>query len=452
MKSLSDITASGFASDASAFAGGGGSGDVVGPASATDLAAARFDGTTGKLLQDSRLIVDDNGNVGLGSAPTVYPGFCTVTAGGTLYGGVKGQFIIKTAAGEIVAYMGSGGSAGSVNALSADGTKYISILTGNFYNNILEFFGADLLIDGYGTGAVNGEIGRFTMAGQFLLGTSTAGGSSLLKAAGQIESTTGGFKFPDASVQTTAATTESIQDVIGAMVAAAGGSYDDGAGTITLPSGDGSGNVVGPASATDNALARYDGTTGKLLQNSPVTVDDNGNISITYATVAHAGTGIGNWYGTLALWSSSTLVATVAPTAWNFADTVALQWNSDTGLSRTAAGKLALGNGTAGSFTGELKLTTLTFADGNTMTAADLAKLDGVATGATANSADASLLDRANHTGTQTAATISDFTEASQDVIGAMVAAAGGSYNDGAGTITLPGGGGAPGGSSGELQ
>lgn len=34
-------------------------GDVTGPASATDNAAARFDGTTGKLLQDSPLIIAD---------------------------------------------------------------------------------------------------------------------------------------------------------------------------------------------------------------------------------------------------------------------------------------------------------------------------------------------------------------------------------------------------------
>ena len=43
------------------------------------------------------------------------------------------------------------------------------------------------------------------------------------------------------------------------------------------------------------------------------------------------------------------------------------------------------------------------------MTSADKTKLDGIATGATVNSSDATLLDRANHTGTQTAATISDF-------------------------------------------
>lgn len=45
--------------------------------------------------------------------------------------------------------------------------------------------------------------------------------------------------------------------------------------------GGGSGDVVGPASATDNAIARFDTTTGKLLQNSGVTIDDSGNIDAT---------------------------------------------------------------------------------------------------------------------------------------------------------------------------
>lgn len=38
------------------------------------------------------------------------------------------------------------------------------------------------------------------------------------------------------------------------------------------------GDVVGPASATNNAIARYDLTTGKLIQNSSATVSDNGAI------------------------------------------------------------------------------------------------------------------------------------------------------------------------------
>ena len=43
--------------------------------------------------------------------------------------------------------------------------------------------------------------------------------------------------------------------------------------------GKGTGDVVGPASATDNAVARYDSTTGKLIQNSVVTVGDTGIVA-----------------------------------------------------------------------------------------------------------------------------------------------------------------------------
>lgn len=44
--------------------------------------------------------------------------------------------------------------------------------------------------------------------------------------------------------------------------------------------GAGGGDVNGPASATDNAIARYDTTTGKLLQNSEVTIGDTGSITL----------------------------------------------------------------------------------------------------------------------------------------------------------------------------
>jgi hypothetical protein len=53
------------------------------------------------------------------------------------------------------------------------------------------------------------------------------------------------------------------------------------------------GDVDGPASATDNAVARFDGTTGKLIQNSAVTIDDSGNITPTGSVHAAAGS-VGN--------------------------------------------------------------------------------------------------------------------------------------------------------------
>lgn len=45
----------------------------------------------------------------------------------------------------------------------------------------------------------------------------------------------------------------------------------------------GTGDVVGPASATDNAVARFDTTTGKLIQNSVVTVSDTGEMAGIYS-------------------------------------------------------------------------------------------------------------------------------------------------------------------------
>lgn len=66
------------------------------------------------------------------------------------------------------------------------------------------------------------------------------------------------------------------------LTAGSGISITNGAGSITIASSGGSGDVVGPASATDNAIARFDGTTGKLIQNSAVTIDDTtGSINFT---------------------------------------------------------------------------------------------------------------------------------------------------------------------------
>ena len=77
---------------------------------------------------------------------------------------------------------------------------------------------------------------------------------------------------------------------------ASGSSFWRGDGTWATPSG--SGDVVGPASSTDNAIVRFDSTTGKLLQNSTVTISDAGAIaaaSLTLTTdlaVAEGGTGV----------------------------------------------------------------------------------------------------------------------------------------------------------------
>lgn len=52
--------------------------------------------------------------------------------------------------------------------------------------------------------------------------------------------------------------------------------------------------VTGPASATDNAVVRFDSTTGKLVQNSLVTIDDSGNITANNFSGTTTGTNTGD--------------------------------------------------------------------------------------------------------------------------------------------------------------
>jgi hypothetical protein len=82
------------------------------------------------------------------------------------------------------------------------------------------------------------------------------------------------------------------------------------------------------------------------------------------------------------------------------------------------------------------------------MTSAERTKLSGIAAGATANATDSALRDRATHTGTQAASTISDFAEAVDDRVAALLVAGTNvtlTYNDAGNTLTIAatGGGGA---------
>jgi len=81
---------------------------------------------------------------------------------------------------------------------------------------------------------------------------------------------------------------------------------------------------------------------------------------------------------------------------------------------------------TADQSNSEIKTAYEANADTNAFDDAEQSKLAGVASGATANDTDANLKARANHTGTQTASTVSDFDTAADARISAQKAAANG--------------------------
>lgn len=57
--------------------------------------------------------------------------------------------------------------------------------------------------------------------------------------------------------------------------------YNPFTSTFDISGSSSSGDVTGPTSSTDNAIARFDSTTGKIIQNSGVTISDNNAISHT---------------------------------------------------------------------------------------------------------------------------------------------------------------------------
>lgn len=150
--------------------GGGGTGDVVGPASSTDNAIARYDGTTGKLIQDSGITIADG-------------------ATGTLAGSNSGDVTLSASVTDVLAVTGQ-----SISGVDQ---------------------GSDKLV------------------------------------------------FWDES-----------ENKLTALTAGSGLSISGTTITATA-----TGDVVGPASSTDNALVRFDSTTGKLIQNGQITESDTGDLA-----------------------------------------------------------------------------------------------------------------------------------------------------------------------------
>jgi len=87
--------------------GGAGSGDVVGPGSATDNAITRFDGTTGKLIQDSGITIDDNNNSSGTLSQTFADGTAVTTAAGKMwYNDTTGSWNLGMGGGNVTQQVG----------------------------------------------------------------------------------------------------------------------------------------------------------------------------------------------------------------------------------------------------------------------------------------------------------------------------------------------------------
>jgi hypothetical protein len=132
--------------------------------------------------------------------------------------------------------------------------------------------------------SVNGQTGAVS-----LTTTNIAEGTNLyytdVRARAAISAGTG-ISYDNATgVVTNAAPDQTVVLTAGTGISTSG-TYPNFTITNTSPSL--GGDVVGPASSTDNAIARYDTTTGKLLQNSLVIIGDTGSVTGVNALTAES--------------------------------------------------------------------------------------------------------------------------------------------------------------------
>lgn len=135
-------------------------------------------------------------------------------------------------------------------------------------------------------------------------------------------------------------------------IARGGANYKITAGSIASLGGD----VNGPASSTDNAVARFDSTTGKLIQNSGVTIDDSNNLTLPgQADLRFADSDSSNW---VAFQAPATVASNVTWTLPNADGT------SGQVLSTDGSGTLSWATGGGGGGSGTV--TSVAFSTGTT--------------------------------------------------------------------------------------
>lgn len=266
-----------------------GVGDVVGPASSVSNEIALFDGTTGKTIKAAT-------TTGVLKATS---GVLSAAVAGTDYLAPGGA-------------LGTPSSANLSNATNYDVSNLANLGTGiaTALGQSVGTAGAPVLFNGaLGTpssGTLTNATGLPVSTGVSGLGTGVAAALGLtVGTTGGVVTYGGDLGTPSAATLTNATGLPLSSGITGTLGVSNGGTGLTAIGTAnqylkvnsgatalefaTLTAGDAS----GPGSATDNAIARFDGTTGKLIQNSTATLSDIGQAAfVGYARVT-ANTGAG---------------------------------------------------------------------------------------------------------------------------------------------------------------
>ena len=138
----------------------GSSGDVMGPTASTDNAIVRFDGTTGKLVQNSVVTIDDTGNTDFAQTPVLYSGDGTVKSGRLL-----GRYSYRTATPTTAYYYDLNNSNTITSADVLFASKLVTLIDSTITNaNALTAFGTSYGAKNAGVSFVSGTASDILLA------------------------------------------------------------------------------------------------------------------------------------------------------------------------------------------------------------------------------------------------------------------------------------------------
>jgi hypothetical protein len=317
-------------------------GDVIGPGTTVDNSVARFDSTTGKLIQSSDVTISDTADIAGVKTLALHgasSGILTLQAGATTTNHLLTLPDVQGAAGSVLENNGSGGLSWSTSAVKGPAGSTDNAVarfdqsSGALVQNSGVTIGdsddvagvTSLSMDGAGSGtitiqpAANTDVYTLTMpenqgsAGTYLANDGSGGLSWTTPGdiSGPVTSTDNAIARYDLTsgklLQNSGVTISDASDIAGVKTLAMNG-YISGALTLQpsdtttdhslifppslgssgtylkhvaggVLSWDSPGNVAGPSSSTDNAVARFDLETGRLIQNSGIAISDNADLS-----------------------------------------------------------------------------------------------------------------------------------------------------------------------------
>jgi hypothetical protein len=226
-------------------------GNVQGPGSATVSAIALYDNVSGKILKNSVVLVDASGNI-TGINELTLNGFLAMQEGASASTPASGYGVIYTKSSDSGLYY-----------KNDSGTEFNVLDTGPIGNVV-------------GPGAsTDNALARFDLATGELLQDSVA----LLSDTGRLTGISSLSMSADLCMDAMNPPATPPIGVGCLFVDIADDKLYYGNNSSVFDLTEIGGDASGPGASTDNALARFDLTTGKLVQNSVAILDDAGNLS-----------------------------------------------------------------------------------------------------------------------------------------------------------------------------